>query len=265
MEVIELQTKKCPFCAETIQAEAVKCRFCGEFLNTDRAKALETGSVPSSQSSSAEKAGGNILFKGRPSLWGMAGAVIKGLIFLGVAAFLIVYPLENLSMFQPDETSATSSYEELTEELPESETEEDLVLAEEPSQFELTEEQVGGFAFYRKIAGIGLASLVVLVLLMKLLKLKMTYYQVSADRIEWSRGILDRRVDNLDMFRVIDLKMRRTLLDCIVGVGTVGLITTDKTDPKFDFEKIRQPRKLYDIIKNASLEADKQRGVFHLE
>jgi len=61
------------------------------------------------------------------------------------------------------------------------------------------------------------------------------------------------------------LKMRRSLLDCIVGVGTVGLITTDKTDPVFNFEKVRRARRLYDIIKRASLEADRTTGVVHLE
>jgi hypothetical protein len=67
------------------------------------------------------------------------------------------------------------------------------------------------------------------------------------------------------MFRVIDLRMRRSLLDCIFGIGTVTLITTDKTDPNFTFQKIKRPRRLYDIIKKASLEADKRRGVVHLE
>jgi uncharacterized membrane protein YdbT with pleckstrin-like domain len=93
----------------------------------------------------------------------------------------------------------------------------------------------------------------------------MTRYEVSAERIEYSRGIFDRRVDNLDMFRVIDLKLRRSLFDCIVGVGTVGLITTDKTDPQFTFEKLRKSRRLYDIIKKASLDADRRTGVVHIE
>ncbi len=93
----------------------------------------------------------------------------------------------------------------------------------------------------------------------------MTRYEVSPDRIEWSRGILDRRVDNLDMFRVIDLKMRRSVIDCIFGIGTVELITTDKTDPEFEFEKVHRPRELYDIIKKASIEADSTTGVVHLE
>jgi uncharacterized membrane protein YdbT with pleckstrin-like domain len=118
---------------------------------------------------------------------------------------------------------------------------------------------------YRVIAGFGLASLVILMLLMKMARLKTTCYEVSANRIEWSRGILNRQVDNLDMFRVIDLKLRRSLLDCIVGIGTVTVITTDKTDPEFTFEKIRNPRKLYDVIKKASLDADRRSNTVHLE
>ena len=93
----------------------------------------------------------------------------------------------------------------------------------------------------------------------------MTCYEVTDDRIEWSRGILNRRVDNIDMFRVIDLKFRRNLLDCMLGIGTVELVTTDKTDPQFKFEKIRRARKLYDIIKLASMDADRKSGVVHLE
>lgn len=234
MVSIDLQTKQCLFCAETIQAQAIKCRFCGEFLNSGRAKALqEAGCEPDSESSEDEQANDNILLVCRPSLWAMAPAVVKGLFFLVVAGLLVRLPLENLAN--------------------------DLL------GLELTESQALVVGQYRLIAGLGFAILVVFILLMKVLKLKMTRYEVTSERIEWGRGIFDRRVDNLDMFRVIDLKMRRTVLDCIFGIGTVGLITTDKTDPEFVFEKVRSPRELYDIIKNASLEADRRSGVIHVE
>jgi len=229
MEVIELQTKLCPFCAETIQSLAIKCRFCGEFLNSDKAKALAADSAPSSQSSEHEQQTDGVLFEASPSLWAMAGSIIKGSIFLAAAGFLIAYPLEKLLLSEP------------------------------------TEEQALAFGQYRFIAGVGLAVLVVLVLLVKIVRLKMIYYEVTADRIEWGRGIFDRRVDNLDMFRVIDLKLRRSLLDCLLGIGTIELITTDKTDPEFVFKKIHNCRRLYDIIKKVSLEADKRSSVVHLE
>ena len=233
MAFTDFQTKQCLFCAETIQARAIKCRFCGEFLNSDKAKALEADPEPDSQSSEDEETSDNVLFVARPSLWGMAPAMLKGLFFIVLAGLFVRLPLENMVN--------------------------DLL------GLGLTENQSWTVGGYRIIAGFGLGLIVVFALVMKVVKLKMTRYEVSPDRIEWSRGILDRRVDNIDMFRVIDLKMRRSVLDCIFGIGTVGLITTDKTDPKFEFEKIHRSRELYDIIKKASLEADRRTGVVHLE
>jgi len=233
MAVIDMQTKPCPFCAETIQAAAVKCRFCGEFLNTKKAKALEANSDNDPELPEQEDIDDDILFAGRPSLWGMAPAVVKGLIILIIAWLLIRLPLEGYV---------------------------NSLLG-----LKLTATQAFAIGRYRVIAGVAIGALVILILLLKAFKLKMIYYEVNADRIEWSRGILDRRVDNVDMFRVVDLKMRRSLLDCIFGVGTVELITTDKTDPVFEFEKVSDCRYLYDVIKKASLDADRKTGVVHLE
>jgi membrane protein YdbS with pleckstrin-like domain len=236
MTVVDLQTKPCPFCAETIQAAAVKCRFCGEFLNTEKAKKLQEKQDADPELSEEEEQdleGDDILFAGRPSLWGMAPAIVKGGLVIAFAWLLIRLPLEGYVARLLD--------------------------------LKLTPTQVFTVGSYRTLAGVAIGALVILILLFKALKLKMIYYEVSADRIEWSRGILDRRVDNVDMFRVIDLKMRRSLLDCILGVGKVELITTDKTDPKFVFEKISDCRYLYDIIKKASLDADRKTGVVHLE
>ncbi len=233
MAVVDLQTKACPFCAEVIQAAAVKCRFCGEFLNTEKARALEAEADADSESPEGEQVDDGILFAGTPSLWGLAPAVVKAAFVLAVAWLLIKLPLESWA---------------------------NSMLA-----LKLTANQAFAIGRYRMMAGFGLGIVVVLILLLKGFALRMIHYEVNADRIEWTRGILDRRVDNIDMFRVIDLKMRRSLLDCLVGVGTVVLTTTDKSDPHFVFEKVRYCRDLYDAIKKASLDADRKTGVVHLE
>jgi membrane protein YdbS with pleckstrin-like domain len=227
MKVLAPETKQCPFCGEMIRIHAIKCRFCAEFLDTDEANALKANFKSNARQPEI------VLFAARPSLWAIAPAVIKALFFVALAVLLLEFPLERT-----------------------------LINA---LNLRLTLGQTEMVAEYRIIAGVGLIILVSLILLLKVFRLKMTHYTISPDRIEWSRGILDRKVDNLDMFRVIDLNMRRTIFDCIVGVGTVGLITTDKTDPEFRFQKIRDSRKLYDIIKRASLEADKRSSVVHLE
>jgi hypothetical protein len=235
MVLIDLKTKPCPFCAETIQAAAVKCRYCGEFLNTAKARALQENQEAQSQEDTTEetKPKDDILFAARPSFFALSSTYIKTGIIFAILYLIIKFPIEetingNLGI----------------------KIEPDIMV------------KIG---FYRIMSGWALIGIIALGLFIKTLNLKMIYYEVTPDRIEWSRGMLDRKVDNIDMFRVVDLKLRRNIIDCILGVGKVVLITNDKSDPGFAFEKIRHSRQLYDIIKKASLDADRRTGVVHLE
>ncbi len=229
----ESKIKECPFCAEIIQSRAVKCRYCGEFLNTNKAKTLQSAAGSDSQEQNEENTPGKIFFEARPSLFAIFGLAVKGFITLIIAGLLLKCPLENW----------VDSFLKL----------------------QLAKEHLLLFAQYRTAAGVALAAIVLLLLALKVVWLRSIHYEVTSDRVEWTRGIFDRKVDNIDMFRVIDLRLRRTLPDCIFGIGAVTLITTDKTDPEFTFEKIRHCRQLYDVLKKASLDADKKQNTVHLE
>lgn len=235
MVQIDLTTKPCPFCAETIQAAAVKCRYCGEFLNTPKARALleEQNNQDEEDTIEEELEDSDFLFVGRPSLFGLASTFIKSAIFIAILALVIKFPIEELINGKMG--------------------------------IQLNKKLIVSIGYYRILGSWILITMTVLWLLIKAINLKMIYYEISVDRIEWCRGILDRKVDNIDMFRVVDLKLRRNIIDCLFGIGKVVLITNDKSDPEFTFEKIRHSRDLYDIIKKASLEADRKTGVVHLE
>ncbi len=236
-ETSQPKLKKCIFCAEIIQADAFKCRFCGEFLNTDKARELERLAKQKTEQGGPMPDENGILFAGRPSLFGLVGVGIKSVIILAVVILLWKFPVEDYV----------------------------VPLLESIFKFHLSDVQYLTVTDYKKGVCLGAIILIVSWLVYRILKLKMTFYEVTTDRIEYNRGVLDRKVDNLDMFRVIDLKLRRSLLDCVFGIGEVTLTTTDKSDSTFKFEKMRQSRKLYDVIKKASLEADRKQQVIHVE
>ena len=225
------RAKKCPFCAEIIQAAAVKCRFCSEFLFPEDHPALDKLPDEEYDEDDELEEESDVLFRVRPSIFAGIGLFIKTALFIALAGVLYKLPIENYVN--------NISY--------------------------LSDNQYLDIQGYRVIAAIAIVIGALLIFVFKIIILKSTAYEVTPDRIEWERGIFNRRIDNLDMFRVIDLKLHRSITDCIIGIGTVTLYTKDQTDAEFEFYKVRNPRKIFNILKKTTLEADAKQGVIHLE
>jgi membrane protein YdbS with pleckstrin-like domain len=99
----------------------------------------------------------------------------------------------------------------------------------------------------------------------KLLKLKALVWHITNDRIERESGIFVKKVQNMDMWRVQDITFNASLIQRMFGLGRVTIISSDRDQSDFEVGPIYNARQLYDKLKKVQLEADRRRGVVHIE
>ena len=78
--------------------------------------------------------------------------------------------------------------------------------------------------------------------------LSFTRYALSEDRLFLKRGFLNVHQDEIVLYRVRDLRVSQTLWQRVFGVGTVTVISTDKSIPELVLKNIRQPNEVKELI-----------------
>ena len=80
------------------------------------------------------------------------------------------------------------------------------------------------------------------------LPLSFTRYSMSEDRLSVSVGFLNIRDDEILLYRVRDIDTSRSLGQRIFGVGTVTVVSADKTMPNLVLKNVKDPIFVKELI-----------------
>ena len=78
--------------------------------------------------------------------------------------------------------------------------------------------------------------------------LSFTRYMLSEDRLFVSVGFLNIQDDEILLYRIRDIDTSRTLWQRIFGVGTVTVVSSDKTMPTLALKNIKDPIFIKELI-----------------
>jgi membrane protein YdbS with pleckstrin-like domain len=76
-------------------------------------------------------------------------------------------------------------------------------------------------------------------------------YKISLRRVETEHGVLSKRVDSLELWRVLDVEYTQSLVDRIFNNARIRLISTDQTNPDLVLHGIPNHRELFEQLREA--------------
>lgn len=75
-------------------------------------------------------------------------------------------------------------------------------------------------------------------------------YRLTDQRLFIERGVLTQTIDQTELIRVDDVRVRKTLLDRVFGLGDVEINSTDASDAFILIEGIRDPDRIAEDVRS---------------
>jgi len=75
-----------------------------------------------------------------------------------------------------------------------------------------------------------------------------TKYSLTAEKFILERGLLHHHVDEVRLYRIKDLSLRRSFTERLLGLGTISVISADRSMPRFEIARIKNSRAVKELL-----------------
>jgi uncharacterized membrane protein YdbT with pleckstrin-like domain len=91
----------------------------------------------------------------------------------------------------------------------------------------------------------------VFIILWRWLETRNLRYELTTERLRVRSGVFNRKLDELELYRVRDYRFEQPFFLRLLGLGNVLLTTADKSNPSVTLRAIRDGEALREQIRNA--------------
>lgn len=96
---------------------------------------------------------------------------------------------------------------------------------------------------------LGLSGFLALHLLYKYLLMRQAVYIITDEILAWHHGIIERSVEYIELYRIIDYRERHTFMQQLFGLKTVIIYSGDRTMPQLKIPGITTDCNLVETIR----------------
>lgn len=111
-----------------------------------------------------------------------------------------------------------------------------------------------------RYAACALFLIPLLILLSKVVQLKLLLYEITSERIKVTHGLLTRRTDELELYRVKDTSLIEPFFYRLFSAANIFIATNDASTPKLELRGVKNAKDVREQLRQSVEECRMRKG-----
>lgn len=114
------------------------------------------------------------------------------------------------------------------------------------------------------VLAVAVAVLLSLVLLYRYIYLRRIRYHIGAEQLVSEQGVVCRKVNYMELYRIVDFQEHQNLLQQLCGLKTVRILSMDRNTPRLDLIGIRHRDDIVSLIRERVETNKRKKGIYEI-